>query len=341
MIPAAVLVLGLALPQAPEFERQLEAIRARHGVPALAAVVLARGGVQRLAAVGVRRIGTDDAVTAADAWHVGSCGKPMTAAALARLVAAGRLRWDTALGELFPERRARWHPGFAAVTVRQLVDHRSGLPRCESAGREFAALARGGATPTAQRLLILDEVLGRAPAAAPGPVCAYANTGYWIAGAVIERVTGECWWTAMQSLVFGPLGMTSAVCGPPEGPWGHATVLGRTIAFDPASPLARLPSFYGPAGDVSVTLADWARFATAFLDGTAPHAAGWSVTSQPGVRGPVLAHTGASGRWRAAARLAPEERLAVLAACNHGGAPAAAALREVAERWFAVPAAGR
>ncbi len=54
-----------------------------------------------MGAVGVRKRGTEVAITLSDQWHLGSDGKAMTSVLIARLVEQSRLKWDTTLAEVF------------------------------------------------------------------------------------------------------------------------------------------------------------------------------------------------------------------------------------------------
>src|SRR6185436_6928469 len=101
--------------------------------------------------------------------------------------------WDTPMAVVFPELAADMHPALRGVTVRQLLDHRSGLPQNVTAGSAFTRLVDRHGSPTEQRLEIVAAALAEAPAGAAGETYAYANTNYLLAGAVIERVTGESW----------------------------------------------------------------------------------------------------------------------------------------------------
>lgn len=84
---------------ASELHTTLEQIRARFDVPALAAARIEGDRIVAIAAVGVRRSGSEERVATDDCWHLGSCGKALTATLLALLIEEGRLRWDSTLAE--------------------------------------------------------------------------------------------------------------------------------------------------------------------------------------------------------------------------------------------------
>jgi len=359
-LPAAWALAALvALARQSDLAPLLAPIRAECGVPALAGLVLERGEVAAIGAVGERKAGSGVAVTIEDRWHLGSCTKAMTATLIARLVERGALTWDTTLADVFPERADAMHAGFRRATVRQLVDHRSGLPEDRSSGGLLALVAGSREPVRAQRLALLEHALAREPAAPPGEAHAYSNTGFILAGAVVERSTGGTWETAIREGLFAPLGMASAGFGPPgsadepgaiEEPWGHVGDAGRPI--DPRAPLASHPERYGPAGRVHATLRDWAKFIGLHLGvqrgacellsaeslkamhapvAGADYAAGFVVGERPWSSGPVLAHQGSSASWHCTVWASPAESLAVLVVCNQGGDAAARACRAAAE----------
>ncbi len=106
----------------------LQPYLARYDLPALAAAVVLNGTTVAAGAVGTRRAGTDTPVTLQDRFHIGSDTKAMTSLIAAMDVEAGKLRWDTPVGEVFPELDATMDAGLRGVTLAQLLSHTSGIP---------------------------------------------------------------------------------------------------------------------------------------------------------------------------------------------------------------------
>ena len=100
----------------------------RYGLPALAAAVAKQGKVVAAGVAGVRRVGTTIPVTLHDRFHIGSDTKAMTALLGAMLVEEGKLRWNTTVGEIYPELVSSMAPGTKAITLEQLLSHTSGIP---------------------------------------------------------------------------------------------------------------------------------------------------------------------------------------------------------------------
>jgi CubicO group peptidase (beta-lactamase class C family) len=98
-------------------DAELEPVRAKHGLPALAAAVVKDGAIVTAGAVGVRVHGTDIKVTIDDRFHLGSDTKAMTATLAAMLVEEGKLRWDSTIGEVLGGEAPGINPKLAAVTL--------------------------------------------------------------------------------------------------------------------------------------------------------------------------------------------------------------------------------
>jgi CubicO group peptidase (beta-lactamase class C family) len=329
----------------------LEPIRTAHGVPGLAAAVVTVNGLEAIGTVGVRKAGTDAAVTTTDEWHIGSDTKAMTAAMIGRLVERGKLRWDSAVGEVFPELLGSMAPALRKVTLLHLLSHRSGLP----ANTLWGLVPRTGTTRD-QRLAVIKSIASVKLLSEPGATYLYSNLGYVIAGAMAERAADAAWEDLMRALLFEPLGMTGAGfggVGTPgliDQPWPHGED-GKPVEKN--GPDVDNPPVMGPAGTVHLTLADWGKFAADMLRGlrggkallkpetyqklrTPPfggdYALGWAVAERDWGGGTVLTHNGSNTMNFATVWIAPARGFAVLVVCNRGGPAAFKACDEAAAK---------
>jgi CubicO group peptidase (beta-lactamase class C family) len=330
---------------------ELEAIRARHHLPALAALAMTGGEVRTSGAVGVRKFGSPEAVTGNDKWHIGSCTKSMTATLAAMFVEQGQMNWDTKIGDVLPELRDSMDPSWQSVTLEMLLTHRSGAPGEAPPNLWRNAWARTG-SPVEQRMNFVSGLLLRRTQEPAGAKFLYSNQGYAIAGAMLERVGGKPWEELMRTMLFAPCNMTSAGFGEPaslgkvDQPWGH---LGAEMQPIPPGPAADNPPAIGPAGTVHCTLADLARYAalhaagerhgTMFLkrDGFLKlhtpakgqdYAAGWVSVPRGWAGGNALSHNGSNTMFFAVIWIAPARDAVFVAATNCGGAAAQAATDE-------------
>ena len=125
-----------------ELRARLVGFRHKHAVPALGAAVVTRDGKVDVDVVGVRIRGGDDPVRLDDRWHIGSCGKSITAALYARLVEAGEAEWGARLPDLFPDLAGRIDAGWSAITIDDVFVSQAGLPA--NLGRREMLAAWGG-----------------------------------------------------------------------------------------------------------------------------------------------------------------------------------------------------
>ena len=285
---------------------------------------------------GVRSLGDPAPVSQSDVWNIGSDGKAMTAVMIARLVDRGVLSWESTIGGVLPDLAGDVRPEYQAITLRQLLTHTSGLPENIKDENALNSLFydESSASLSERRKAYIARALQDAPIGRAGKF-SYSNTGFLIAAFMAETASNQTYEALMREEVFTPLGMTSAGFGrPPTGqPAGHRD--GRT-----AVPRDVNPDFFAPAGNIYLSLDDWARFCIDQLRGAsgqgallkpdtyavmqspparAPVSMGWFVRdSMAGLPGPVYYHEGSDGAWFAVVALFPASGSGVLAVTNGG-----------------------
>jgi CubicO group peptidase (beta-lactamase class C family) len=340
---------------APFLRQTLESARSTHRVPAIAALVEARGQVA-IEAVGLRAKGHPETVTAEDRWQIGSDTKAFTATMIMRLAERGVLSLDDTLPRLLPGLAAKMDPAYRGTTLAQLLSHTAGLAPLTSPTElpAFRLAIHDAGDVRGQRAAAARTYLAVPPASRPGEF-AYSNLGFIVAGAIAEARTGKAWEELVREEVLTPLGITHAGYGPPgspariDQPRGHRSLLGWLTALDPADPGSDNPPALGPAGTINISLADWARFARDQMEGARGHgkllspagyrrlqtpvtgnyALGWGAKLDPSGMPVVLAHTGSNGYWLADIRIQPADGLIELIAMNAGDADAQKALDEI------------
>ena len=313
----------------------LAKLRADAGAPALAAAGLNRNGRRIAFAEGRRAVNRPEAVTPADTWHLGSNTKSMTATLVARLVEAGQIGWSDTVSQVLGSAIADMRADYRDVSFRHLLSHRSGL-----AGNidiaELIQFPRESADARADRIAFARKVLTRAPAGRKEAHFEYSNSGYVVAGAMLEAKLGAPWETLMREHVLAPLKMVGAGFGAPgkpgafDQPVGHAvTAAGVLEPFPPGGPITDNPAVLGPAGRVHAPLSDVLAylsahcFRTPFLRAeswqmlhTAPfggdYALGWVR------RGDALWHNGSNTLWYAEMLADPKRGVVAAVAANDG-----------------------
>jgi len=248
-------------------DTELKPYLAKYGLPALAAVVVKDGENFAAGAVGTRRAGAEIPVTINDRFHLGSDTKAMTALLAAMLVEEKKLRWDSTVGEVFPELAKEMDAGLRGVTLVQLLSHTSGIPSDNKTFEDLLgkAMLQDGNLDEIRYWLVKQWV--KVPLEGePGKKFAYANMGYTLAGAIIERAGGKTWDELITERVFNPLGLKTAGLGCQaslgriDAPLGHKIVEGKTKAFL-AGPNGDNPLILGPAGIAHMPVLDFARWA--------------------------------------------------------------------------------
>jgi CubicO group peptidase (beta-lactamase class C family) len=322
----------------PEIER----IREKHELPALAAAVIVEGELVAIGASGHRSVDDPTPVTIQDKWHIGSCTKSMTASVAAMLVEEGKLAWNTAIPDVLPE--VEMDEAWRLVTLDQLLVHRAGAPHDPPKDLWAAACLQQG-TPSEQRLAFVKGILAHEPEKPPGSRWIYSDAGYSIAGTMMERVTGKAWEDLIRERLFQPLGLKSAGFGPPatvgklDQPWGHR---GDDAPFKPVppGPGADNPPAIGPAATVHCSISDFARYAAWHVAGDRGHgtllkpesfqklhtppedqsyAMGWVTMRRRWAGGTALMHNGDNTMFYAVMWLGPGANTAFVAAANADG----------------------
>lgn len=312
----------------------LDAIRLKHNLPGLGAAVVTEEGLQLLSVTGVRKKGERIEVTEKDLWHLGSCGKALTATMIARLVEDGKLSYQQTMGDTFPELVSKMSERFKKIRLIDLLSHTSGLPpnfNLQNYVNEKSV--------TRARRKVLREAIETPLLSNPGERYSYSNWGYTLAGHMAEKVTRRSWESLMKAEVFKPLQMSTAgfggtgTPGKIDQPWPHAASGGPMPSN--GKEMDNLPVM-GPAGTIHMSLEDWGKFVSEHLKGhlgksrylsqasfeklhTAVkenYALGWMSLPRPWAGGNALHHGGDNTMNNAIVWAAPDKRFAVLVVTN-------------------------
>jgi len=286
VVVLALVLAGGVAPAQESLNPLLQPYLAAYEIPALAAAVVQDGQVIAVGAVGTRRWGTQIPVTLDDRFHLGSDTKAMTATMAAILVEHGKLRWDSTIGEVFPELGDGADPVFKALTVERMLSHTSGLPSdnlSKEAKSYLVFLTNMDGCPPGNLDEIRAWLVGKWAAlpmpGRPGVRFEYSNLNYTIVGAMIERLAGQSWEELIVEWIFEPLALRTAGLGPQctpgrvDAPLPHAFIGGK-IKPMLAGPMADNPAVIGPAGLAHMSVLDFARWA------------GWNAGQ--GKRGPAI-----------------------------------------------------
>lgn len=176
-------------------------------LPGVAFAVVEDGKVQTVRHYGVASLELETPVTSETVFELGSLSKQFTAAAILLLAEQGRIQLDAGISQYLTEVPREWK----AITVRHLLTHSSGIQEYLAVpGLPDEAHAVDHQSMTRmffERLRLEFE---------PGETWAYSNSGYLLLGDIIERVSGQSYWSFLEANLFRPAGMTSTRSSDPR-----------------------------------------------------------------------------------------------------------------------------
>lgn len=270
------------------FGEVVDKARAALEVPGVAVAIVEDGEVVFSAGFGKRDVEKDLPVDEHTLFAIGSSSKAFTTFVLSTLVDQGKLEWDQPVHQWMPDLKLEDEVANERITPRDLVTHRSGLPRHD---------LMWYSDPTRTRADLVRRIRFLAPSKDFRTDFQYNNLMLLTAGVLIERVTGGTWEDAVRSRVLAPLGMTHT----------EFSVKESAADADHAEPYAirddkvvKIPfhdiSQIGPAGSINSCVADMASWVRLHLsDGTIDGKKLSSTASLANLHAPVMALPAAPG----------------------------------------------
>jgi D-alanyl-D-alanine carboxypeptidase len=229
-----------------------------------------------------------------DILLAGSVGKTYVAAVALQLVKEGKINLDERIEKYLGQEK--WFsrlPNAKEITVRQLMNHTSGLVRYEFKDqftKDLTANVDKVWRPEELVAYILDE---KAPFEA-GKGWDYSDTNYIVLGIIIERVTGKKYYDLAKTRVLNPLKLANTfpqdsrtIKGLVQGYAGADNPFGGTDAMISGGKFAINPQFEWTGGGMATTAEDLARWAKLMYEGKAFDAALLSQMLE-GVSAPML-----------------------------------------------------
>jgi D-alanyl-D-alanine carboxypeptidase len=316
-------------------------LRATYGIPGISAAMTFPDGSSWTGTTGLANVATRRPVTARTAFAAGSISKTFTGALVMALVEDGKVSLDASVKAYLP--RLIINP---AITVRQLLDHTSGLDDFFShAAIDTALLAHPSRVWSAASSL---RYVAR-PYFKPGSGWHYSNTNYLILGMLAEAVGRAPLAVQLRRRFFDPLGLDHTFYQSverPRGPLAHGyrfrgsapTLKGVDVSDGTAViPFTSVVTASGGAGSIATTASDLARWARALYGGavlrpetltsmvddaaittalksSVPYGLGVQVVTIDSR--PAMGHSGRLLGFRAVMRWLPDEGIAVVVMTN-------------------------
>ncbi|TVR68575.1 MAG: class A beta-lactamase-related serine hydrolase [Sphaerobacteraceae bacterium] len=315
-----------------ELKQVAEQLLSEWQVPGIAVGILQNGEVETYG-FGQASVETGFPMRPDTVLQIGSISKIFTSTLAMALVDAGKLDLDTPVVAYVPDLQLQDKEAQQTLTMRHLLTHTSGLY-----GDWFQDFGLG------------DDALGKALAnihtlrqiSRPGEVWSYCNSGFYLAGAVIERLTGKTFEQAMADYVFEPLGMEKATFFAHEAiTW--PTAVGHNIEDGELAVARRypLPRNVNAAGGIITDVGEMLRFAQLHVsDGNINgnqvlsaesvkamqndetkaavmadyYGLAWALRDRDGKR--LVGHGGSTNGFRAYLCTVPEENFAIVMLTN-------------------------
>lgn len=286
--------------------------------------------------------------TARTVYQIGSVTKQFASVAVMQEVERGRVALDDSIGAHLPTLPAAWR----GVTVRQLLNHTSGIPSYTSLGPRWAR--RWGEVMPPDTLVALSA--SEPMDFSPGAQWRYNNTGYVLLGMLIEKVTGRSWADDVRLRFVEPHGLADTRwCDVrpliPRRARGYEAAAGgfRNAAFlEMSQPYS--------AGALCSTVGDLAKWNALLHGGNLVSAASYAAMTTPeGAAAPrrygfglgvdtlggrtLIQHGGGINGFLSENAWFPESQTSVTVLTNATGANPGRLMRQVARAALGIPLA--
>lgn len=305
---------GTRVPGATSFDSLIPPLMAKYGIPGGVVGVVKDGRLVLVRGYGYADSAAHVPVSPDALFRIASVSKPITSAAVLKLVEQGKLSLDdkafSILSDLKPPAGATVDPRLANITVRQLLQHAGGWDRDKTFDpmlQSKTAAAVVGTPAPASAETIIRYMLGQPLQFDPGTSYSYSNFGYDVLGRIIERVSGMSYGEFVRTQVLAPMGITRTRLGHTRlseranGEVRYYDAAGPTPSVFPGDGAVPVPygGFYLEAMDSHggwlSTAADLLRFVNA-VDGRAsvPDFLGASSINAMTARPPIAVWQGSS-----------------------------------------------
>lgn len=241
-----------------KLEAFVEEKMAEFKIPGVSIGILTADG-HEVHTFGVTSVDNPLPVTADTLFQVGSNTKPMTATLMMMLAHEGKLDFDAPIRTVLPDFKVKDESVSAAATIRQLLTHSTGW-----IGDHF--IDSGIGEDAKEKYVASMAELGQL--APPDTAASYNNAAFAVAGAIIEKITGQLFEHAIADLLFKPLGMDHSFIGMGDVMLrrfavGHSVKDGEAVVAGPWP----LPRAMYSAGAVAASAGDMLTYAQFYLDG--------------------------------------------------------------------------
>src|SRR5262245_14059754 len=311
---------------------------------AMGSLIIAKGGnVLYTRAIGYSQINGADKkpLTAASRFRIGSITKMFTAVMTLQLVDEGKLKLTDTLDKFVPQT-----PNAGKITIAHILSHRSGIPNVR---REQDRQIKVSTIPM-EKDEMLALIVKAAPDFEPGAKYQYSNTGYFILGLILERVTGQPYGRALEERIASKIGLkdTYLTTGNIDVNKNEAlTYIHFGGDWQPVSETH--PTMLFSAGAIVSTPADMGKFIQALFEGklisketfnqmkTLRDGEGFGIGTFTFAGKTFYGHTGGGDNYGAWLAYEPDEKLAIAYTTNAKIFPVKNIVSGVADIYYDKP----
>ncbi len=245
--------------------------REQYNVPAIAVAVMSAEKIYLQEVQGVRVVDRTDKATLDDYFHMGSCSKSVLAVMAARLIEQDKITWQTKFFDVFPELKADANAAYSDISLEDLFLCEAGIKAYTNA--ESDPLPNYDHSVRDRRLEFVKHLIAQSPCSEKKEgrfQHLYSNASYTMASAMLERVSGLSYEALARRTLTDDLGLPVHIGWPNsmgvDQPWGHLIARDKVEPFPPDHDY-KLPDLITPAGDLSLTPKNYARYTQLHLRG--------------------------------------------------------------------------
>lgn len=247
----------------PVLNRLVQEFIQEQGIPASVVAVI-RPDTTYYGRAGRNKVTGGTAINIGHKFHLGSNTKAVTSFMAMKLVEEQKITLDALFFDYFPALKEAANKAYHTMTLGELLSHQAGV-RSYTSGLEFKTLPEMGTTLAVRKLNFAKAVLAQTPINKG----AYSNAGYVLAGLLLEQVAGKSY-EALLEATMQQLQLNYTIGAPNKAhrsnPWGHWEEQGVLLAHGPQHAY-QLEDFMLPAGDLSMSIVDYATFVQGHLQG--------------------------------------------------------------------------
>lgn len=245
-----------------DVQNKLNEIIKKHNIPSMSVMILDGDETLLHEYSGIRIVGEKDKINGDDLFHLGSCGKAFTASLILKLLDEKKLSLDDSITKYLKSLDSK---KFSDIKIKHLLSHTAGISANPS-GAHWSDMFTFDVTPTKGRDIALDFLNKDKRLSKAGAKYSYSNIGYLALGQIIESIEKDSFENVLEEKLFKPLHMNSCIFGPvgrdgkTKGPYPHELKNGKFQSINPEKVWADNPPALGPAGGISCSQKDWAKF---------------------------------------------------------------------------------